>query len=101
MNPTELHALDAVQETMWQYRLGHITDEDDITPDLRATIRTSLNGEIGGLIWTSSVARHRRGVVAAEETRTGADILIHVTVASPTQKYGEGVLVQAKTIRSG
>lgn len=88
-------AADAATTTMRQYGSGHLTDEDDITPDLLATIRTSLTGQIGGLTWSASVARHRAGR-AAEEARTGADMLIHVTLDTPTAKYSKGVLVQAK-----
>jgi hypothetical protein len=88
-------AASATQTTMRQYRSGFIHDEDDITPYLLATIGTTLDGEIAGLTWRASVARHRRGV-AAEEARTGADILIHVTLDTPTQTYAKGALVQAK-----
>jgi hypothetical protein len=88
-------AADAAQTTMSQYRSGFITDEDDITPDLLATIRTSLTDVVGGLTWTSSVVRHRRGV-AAEESRTGADMVIYVRLDTPTEKYAKGVLIQAK-----
>ena len=92
-------AADAATTTMRHYRVGCLTDEDDITPDLLATIRTSLTGQIGGLTWTASVARHRAGT-GAEEAQTGADILIHVTLDTPTEKYSKGVLVQAKRFTS-
>jgi hypothetical protein len=88
-------AAQAATMSMRQYRTGYITDEDDITPDLLATVRTALTGQIGGLTWSASVARHRRGR-AAEEASTGADILIHVALDTPTDKYSKGVLVQAK-----
>lgn len=93
-------AASAVHETMRQHRLGHIVDEDDITPDLLATLRTRVNGPIGGLTWTSSVVRHRRGI-AAEEATIGADMVICVRLDTSTEKYAKGVLVQAKRVGPG
>ena len=90
----------AVHETMMQHRHGRITDEDDITPDLLATLRVRLTGQISGLRWASSVVRHRSGI-AAEEAWTGADLLISVTLRTPTESYAKGVLVQAKRVGPG
>ena len=93
-------ASEAVDITMRETRLGHLTDEDDITPDLLATIRGALSGQIGGLTWTSSVVRHHAGA-AAEEKRTGADMLIHVSLKTTTEQFSKGVLVQAKRLDAG
>jgi len=62
---------------------------------LVGSLKSALSGQIGGLQWSASVTRHRRGI-AAEESRTGADLVIHVRLDTPTQKYSKGVLVQAK-----
>lgn len=85
---------------MAQYRIGHVTDEDDLTAMLAGMIKAKLEGKIGGLNWSSSVVRDRRGE-AAEEKRIGADMLIHVKLRTPALKYSKGVLVQAKRIDRG
>lgn len=87
----------AVRLAMKRYAQGYVTDEDDITTRLTGSLDTELSGQIGGLIWNASSVRHRSGV-AAEEARIGADILIHVSLDTPTQKYSKGVLVQAKRV---
>jgi hypothetical protein len=89
-------ATEAVTKALRDYRHGYLRDEDDITPYLLGFLRIALNGSIGGLTWTASVASHRGR--SAEERRTGADILIHVRLDTPTEKYGKGVLVQAKRL---
>jgi hypothetical protein len=43
--------------------------------------------------------RHRRGA-AAEEKRTGADMLFHVTVNTNSKSFSKGVLIQAKRSRA-
>lgn len=90
-------AASAVDETMGLHRARRVVDEDDITPYLLATLQIRLTGQIGGLTWAASVVRHRRGV-AAEEARTGADMVISVNLVTPTEKYSKGVLVQAKRV---
>lgn len=90
-------AASAVDETMGKHRASHVVDEDDITPYLLATLQIRLTGQIGGLTWAASVVRHRRGS-AAEEARTGADMVISVNLVTPTEKYSKGVLVQAKRV---
>ena len=87
----------AVNRAMEKYRLGLVTDEDDLTGVLVGNLDTELEGKIGGLTWTTSILRHRRGV-ASEEGAIGADIVIHVSLKTPTQNYSKGVLVQAKRI---
>jgi hypothetical protein len=87
----------AISAVMADYYSGLITDEDDITPALVGSLRSTFNGQIGGLTWSASIPRHRRGV-AAEERQTGADILIHVSLSTPTQRYSKGVLIQAKRV---
>jgi hypothetical protein len=87
----------AVTKAMEDVRLGHEVDEDDLTGILVGRIGSALDGEIGGLKWKCSILRHRRGK-AAEEKKYGADMLMHVTMDTPTQKYSKGVLVQSKKV---
>jgi len=86
---------DAVSTVISKWSDRGVTDEDDITPYLIARLDARLEGQIGGLNWTSSVMRHRKGV-AAEEKRTGADMLFHVTVNTNSKSFSKGVLIQAK-----
>lgn len=87
----------AVARAMTKYKSGLVTDEDDITGVLIGYLDSAFDTTIGGLKWSSSILRHRRGV-AAEESSIGADILIHVALNTPSQSYSKGVLVQAKRI---
>lgn len=93
-------AKEAVRAVMQEYRAGRVTDEDDITGELLGALKIKLNGPIGGLMWTASVVRHRAGR-AAEESRIGADILMHVSVKTSEQEISKGVLIQAKRPESG
>lgn len=87
----------AVNRAMRKYADGLVTDEDDLTGVLIGNLDSAFHGQVGGLSWSSSILRHRKGV-AAEEKRIGADMLIHVAMNTPTQTYSKGVLVQAKRI---
>ena len=87
----------AVTKAMEPVRWGVRVDEDDLTGVLVGRIGAALDGEIGGLQWKCSILRHRRGR-AAEEKKFGADLLMHVTMNTPSQKYSKGVLVQAKKV---
>jgi hypothetical protein len=60
----------------------------------------AFDGQIGGIQWSSSILRHRKGV-AAEEQRIGADMIIHVALKTPIQSYSKAVLVQAKRHEPG
>jgi hypothetical protein len=82
---------------MKKYADGYVTDEDDITGVLVGCLDSDLDGVIGGLAWSTSVVRHRRGE-AAEERRIGADIVVHVEMDTAVQKYSKGVLIQAKRV---
>ncbi|HXD15082.1 MAG TPA: hypothetical protein VNU65_12970 [Xanthobacteraceae bacterium] len=86
---------DAVTEAMNKYKEGGVTDEDDLTGVLVGRLDSALEGQIGGLTWNTTVVRHRRGR-AAEERRTGADLVVHVSLDTSTERYSKGVLVQAK-----
>jgi hypothetical protein len=90
----------AVNLTMEKYSQGRVTDEDDITGVLVGRLDEKLEGQIGGLVWSTSVVRHRRGV-ASEESMIGADIVIHVSFQTRVRKYAKGVLVQAKRVEPG
>jgi hypothetical protein len=86
---------EATYEILGDYAAGHFRHEDDISPALLGNLRGKLNGQVGGLNWSASIPTHRRGT-AAEERRTGADIVIHVSLNTPTQSYSKGIQVQAK-----
>jgi hypothetical protein len=85
----------AVRRTMQRYREGLVKHEDDLTGWLVGALDDALDGEIGGLTWDSAILTHRR---SGEEGRYGADLLIHVSMNTPTQTYSKGVLVQAKRV---
>lgn len=88
-------AATAVTETMEGYRDGHHEDEDDITGALVGSIRAHVRSQSGPIQWNARVMRHRKGE-AAEEKKSGADLLIHVALDTPGLSYSKGVLVQAK-----
>jgi hypothetical protein len=90
----------AVHRAMTKYSQDLVTDEDDISGVLVGNLDTELDGAIGGLIWSSSIVRHRAGT-AAQEKRIGADIVIHVALDTSTLKYSKGVLIQAKRVEPG
>lgn len=90
----------AVKRTMKDYKAHLLKHEDDISPALVGALRAVFPGQIGGLKWNASIMTHRRGI-AAEESKTGADLLIHVSLHTRKQKYSKGVLVQAKRMAAG
>ena len=90
----------AVNRAMKKYSSGLVTDEDDLTGVLVGNLDNALEGQIGGLAWSTSIVRHRKGV-AAEERSIGADIVIHVSFQTPQRMYSKGVLVQAKRVEPG
>lgn len=94
----------AIQRAMAKYRDGLVTDEDDLTGVLVGSLDAEFSGKgassLGGLQWSSSILRHRKGV-AAEEKLIGADMIIHVRVDTPIQTYSKAVLVQAKRHEPG
>ena len=87
----------AVARAMNKYASRRVKHEDDLTGILIGQLDAALEGEIGGLSWDASILSHRSGK-AAEESKIGADLLIHVTMDTPTQTYSKGVLVQAKRL---
>lgn len=90
-------ANDALNDVVTDYANGKVNDEDDITPYLLGHLKGAMKGAIGGLTWSASVVRHRKGE-AAQEKKNGADFIIHVEVNTPIQQYSKGVLVQAKRL---
>lgn len=90
----------AVNRAIQKYRRELVTDEDDLTGVVVGNLDADLDGSIGGLTWTTSVVRHRKGK-AAEEDQTGADLVIHVDLKTPERKFSKGVLIQAKRIEPG
>ena len=93
MREAAVAADNAVASTMRKYSSGGIKDEPEITAYLISRLDEKFEGNIGERIWNSSVVRNGSGS-AAEETRIGADLLIHVSINTPTQSYSKGVLVQ-------
>ncbi|EHF8262919.1 hypothetical protein ACXEI8_005082 [Klebsiella pneumoniae] len=90
----------AVSAVMQKYSSGLVTDEDDITGALIGRLDAAFDGNIGGITWSSSILRHRKGV-AAQEKKAGADMLIHVTIDTPSLTYSKGVLIQSKRVDEG
>ncbi|WP_227636006.1 hypothetical protein [Klebsiella michiganensis] len=90
------HAADrAVRAAMQKYSNGLVTDEDDITGALIGRLDAAFDEKIGGITWSSSILRHRKGA-AAQEKRAGADMLFHVSIETPQLTYSKGVLIQSK-----
>ncbi|ELY2059874.1 TPA: hypothetical protein ACKFMW_002878 [Enterobacter hormaechei] len=87
----------AVSAAMLKYSNGLVTDEDDITGVLIGQLDAAFDDEIGGITWSSSILRHRKGV-AAQEKKAGADMLFHVSIKTPQLTYSKGVLIQSKRI---
>ena len=85
---------------MAKYDRGLVTDEDDLTGVLIGNLDAELDGQIGGLTWSTSILRHRKGK-AAEEQKIGADMAIHVAIRMPERCYSKGVLIQAKRVEPG
>lgn len=95
------HAADrAVSAAMLKYADGLVTDEDDITGALIGRLDAAFDEKIGGVTWSSSILRHRKGV-AAQEKKVGADMLFHVSIKTPQLTYSKGVLIQSKRIDEG
>ena len=90
----------AVHDAMADYSAGHCKHEEAITRVLLGILREKFNGTIGGISWESSISTHQ-GKTPTEETKVGADILIHVALNTPTQSYSKGVLIQAKRLEPG
>ncbi|WP_038913087.1 MULTISPECIES: hypothetical protein [Pectobacteriaceae] len=90
----------AVSAAMLKYAKGLVTDEDDITGTLIGWLDSTFDEEIGGVKWSSSILRHRKGV-AAQEKAAGADILFHVSIKTPQLTYSKGALIQSKRIDEG
>lgn len=95
------HAADrAVRASMQKYAEGLVTDEDDITGAMIGRLDSVFDKKIGGITWSSSILRHRKGI-AAQEKSTGADMLFHVSIATPQLSYSKGVLIQSKRVDEG
>ena len=96
MREAALRADQATAAAMAKYAAGGVVDEPEITGVLVGQLDAAFNsGKIGGLTWQSAIVRNGKGR-AADEKRIGADLLIHVEVTTPSQRYSKGVLVQAK-----
>lgn len=95
------HAADeAVYKVMRKYRGARVTDEPDITGVLIGRLDAVLDGEIGGLEWSSTIIRSSSGS-AAEEKKIGADLLLHVRFDAHGRSFNKGLLVQAKRAEVG
>jgi len=94
-------AAEVVYDIMHSYRQGNVTDEEDITGELAGAFGVAFRfRQIENLTWSCSVVRHHKGR-AAEESRVGADLLIHVSLKTTDLVYSKGVLVQAKRVEPG
>jgi hypothetical protein len=90
----------ATWEAISAYQDDTLPYEENITDGLAVSLRNALNGQIEGLSWSSHVLRTARGR-RAEESLTGADLVIHVSFSSPELTYSKGVLIQAKRAEPG
>lgn len=90
----------AVSTVIKKYEAGSVTDEDDITGVLIGQLDAVFDKRIGGINWSSSILRHRKGV-AAQEKKVGADMLFHVKIETPQLNCSKGVLIQSKRINEG
>jgi hypothetical protein len=79
------------------FRMKTVPYERGITHGLAVLLRHALQGQIEDLSWSSHVLRDTSGA-GAEETRVGADLLIHVRLKTPELTYSKGVLIQAKRV---
>jgi hypothetical protein len=87
----------AATQTIAGYRDDTLPYETNITDGLALSLRTALHREISGLSWSAHVMKSVRGS-GAEESETGADLLIHVSFSSPELSYSKGALIQAKRV---
>ncbi|MDH6166271.1 hypothetical protein M2282_001412 [Variovorax boronicumulans] len=87
----------SVKAAMQKYADGLVADEDDITGALIGRLDSAFDGKIGGITWSSSILRHRKGG-AAQEKKAGADMLFHVSINTPQLTYSKGVLIQSKRV---
>lgn len=86
----------AANAAMTKYAIDDVTDEPEITGVFIGQLDAVFDNEqFGGLTWRSKIVRNGKGS-AAEEKRTGADLLIHIKVSTPAMTYSKGVLIQAK-----
>jgi hypothetical protein len=90
----------AVRNTMRKYAGGGISAEPEITAYLVSQLDMLIDGQVGGLTWDTQVVSNSSGSFA-EEKRVGADLLIHVRLDTPSEKYNKGVLIQAKRSEPG
>ncbi len=89
----------AANDVIGYYASGMYSDEPEITAGLATMLQHQFAGKrFAGLKWSATIMRHYSGH-AAQEKRTGADLLIHVQLNTPQQTYSKGVLVQAKRER--
>jgi hypothetical protein len=92
-------AADGSRIAMEKLGKGRIKHEDDLAGALGQAIEDQVNGaRTGDVVWDYSVLTHRR---SGEEGIYGADLLIHVSLATRKYNYSKGVLVQSKRIGPG
>jgi len=93
MKEAALAAERAVDSTTEKYNSSGVIDEPELSAYFIGQLDAELKGQVGNVFWSSTILRNGKGV-AAEEDRVGADILLHVSVNSPIQKYSKGVLTR-------
>lgn len=89
----------AVAAATRMYRDGSVAHEEEITGALVGALEVKLKGKIGGLIWSCHILTHKGP--KTEESAVGADLLIHVSLSTPTLNYSKGVLIQTKRVEPG
>lgn len=89
-------AADASDRAMQRLKHGKSVDEDDITGPLVGILEHALHErQIDGITFEATIVRSGP-YSAAEEKYTGADLLLHVSLNTPTDTFSKGVLVQSK-----
>lgn len=87
-------AADITDRIMGDLGSGYVKHEDDLSGALVGAFREGFQTlRTDGITWNASVLTHRR---SGEEKKYGADLLLHVELNTPQQKYSKGVLVQSK-----
>jgi hypothetical protein len=87
----------AARRAIAAYDDDTVSYERGITDGLAVSLRDALNQQIEHLTWRSHVLRDTRGK-GGEESKVGADLLMHVSFKTPEITYSKGLLIQAKRV---
>ncbi|MBU8876558.1 hypothetical protein KQ910_22485 [Reyranella sp. MMS21-HV4-11] len=86
----------AVAGATRNYIAGIYPREEDITAGLITLLTNNFSGrKFADFKWSARIMNRGPGS-ANQEGKTGADMLLHVKIDTPTISYSKGVLIQAK-----